>query len=418
VTFAGAVTEERLYELYADADVVSMPSRYESFGLVLVEGMMFGKPVVGCAVGGMCEIVEPGANGYLAVPGDAASLADCLERLIESEELRAAFGQRSRVLYEQKYALPIVVENTLRYYREVSERHKSAPPAAVGMAARLAEVIAEAVGVPPEAAARAAARLLDSSCFPVDHLMQVRKLWQLPPEEFLKGLYPLLLKREIDTEGQRHFLKGLRGGMPRGEVVRHLALSDEARAAGLLTAWLGESPAPPRGSLLRRVYRRGRRILGKIARRLGLRRGASAASAGEGVRMNFQPVPEAPRGRFARLRSLLSPKRAVRYVKRLILLPWNFQKVYDEQVGRKVDDTRKELRELIERHALRITERMETATSELTKELTKDMRQLRYRFAEFYGALVEELRRQADRLDELAAALQQPVGQQPRGRAA
>src|SRR5262249_56588207 len=94
VTFAGLVSEERLYRLYATADVVCLPSRYESFGLVLVEGMMFGKPVVGCAVGGMCEIVEPGDNGLLAVPGDAASLAECLERLIESEALRREFGRR------------------------------------------------------------------------------------------------------------------------------------------------------------------------------------------------------------------------------------------------------------------------------------------------------------------------------------
>src|SRR5207253_547919 len=85
VRFAGAVSEEALYQAYADAEVVCMPSRYESFGLVLVEAMVFGKPVVGCAVGGMCEIVEPGRNGFLAVPGDAASLIDCLERLIESE---------------------------------------------------------------------------------------------------------------------------------------------------------------------------------------------------------------------------------------------------------------------------------------------------------------------------------------------
>ena len=62
------------------------------------------------------------------------------------ESLRREFGSRSRELYEVHYALPIVVENTLRYYREVSARHKAAAPQTVGgeVAARLAEVIAEA----------------------------------------------------------------------------------------------------------------------------------------------------------------------------------------------------------------------------------------------------------------------------------
>jgi len=204
-----------LYQCYADADIVCMPSRYESFGLVLVEGMVFGKPVVGCAVGGMCELVEPGANGFLAVPGDVLSLVDCLERLIESESLRRACGRHSRELYEQKYAMLIVVENTLRYYREVSVRHKAAQSPTAGgapVAERLAAVLREASGVAADRAARAAARLLDRAHFPVDYLIALQKLWHLPSEDFLQGLYPLLLKRDADAEALRHQLKNLQAG--------------------------------------------------------------------------------------------------------------------------------------------------------------------------------------------------------------
>src|SRR5439155_16719110 len=104
VKFAGQVSEDELYRHYADADVVCLPSRFESFGLVLVEAMMFGKPVVASAVGGMREIVEAEGNGLLAEPANAASLAGCLRRLVASEALRREFGTRSRQLYEQKFS--------------------------------------------------------------------------------------------------------------------------------------------------------------------------------------------------------------------------------------------------------------------------------------------------------------------------
>ena len=73
VRFTGQVSEEELWRLYAQCDVFCAPSRFESFGLVLVEAMMFGKPVVGCNSGGTSEIVEDGITGLLAQPGDAGS---------------------------------------------------------------------------------------------------------------------------------------------------------------------------------------------------------------------------------------------------------------------------------------------------------------------------------------------------------
>lgn len=59
------------------------PSRFESFGLVHLEAMMFGKPVVGCRIGGMKEVVQHDATGLLAEPGDADSLSNALRRLLE-----------------------------------------------------------------------------------------------------------------------------------------------------------------------------------------------------------------------------------------------------------------------------------------------------------------------------------------------
>ena len=72
VRFTGGVSEDELYQLYCECDVFCLPSRYESFGLVLLEAMMFGKPVVAVKIGGMQEIVEADGNGFLAEPESAA----------------------------------------------------------------------------------------------------------------------------------------------------------------------------------------------------------------------------------------------------------------------------------------------------------------------------------------------------------
>lgn len=104
VLLLGRVDDDRLWRLYAGADLVCVPSRYESFGQVLIEAMMFGKPIVASAVGGIPSVVEEGGNALLAAPGDPDQLARCLRKLISSPELRNTFGGRSRKLYEERYS--------------------------------------------------------------------------------------------------------------------------------------------------------------------------------------------------------------------------------------------------------------------------------------------------------------------------
>jgi glycosyltransferase involved in cell wall biosynthesis/GT2 family glycosyltransferase len=107
VTFHREVSDESLRGFYRACDVLVVPSRYESFGLVLVEGMMHGKAVVGCRAGGMVEIVEDGTTGLLAEPNDAASLEACLIRLIEDAALRERIAAGARKRYVEKFtAMP------------------------------------------------------------------------------------------------------------------------------------------------------------------------------------------------------------------------------------------------------------------------------------------------------------------------
>ncbi len=103
VVFHGEVSEARLRGFYRVCDIFVAPSRFESFGLILVEAMMFGKPVIGCRAGGMTEVAAEGVTGLLAEPGDASSLEACLTRLIDDADLRTRMGAAGRRRYETNF---------------------------------------------------------------------------------------------------------------------------------------------------------------------------------------------------------------------------------------------------------------------------------------------------------------------------
>jgi glycosyltransferase involved in cell wall biosynthesis len=161
VRFAGAVGDDELNELYRGADVVCVPSRYESHGIVLVEAMMFGKPVVACDAGGVPEVVENGSNALLAMPGDPVSLAAALRRLLDDRELRRRFGARSRAIYEERFDADVVATAMEGFLGRVGAAHARAPAAARDLPDELAGVVEEVLGWDRDTARRTAAELLD-----------------------------------------------------------------------------------------------------------------------------------------------------------------------------------------------------------------------------------------------------------------
>lgn len=122
VVFTGILDDVEVARRYASCDVFVAPSRFESFGLILVEAMMFGKPVVGSDTGGMRHIVDDGVEGYLVPPGDAVALRRALDRLIRSPELRERMGQRALERYERDFRAVRMVETMEAYYRSLPNR--------------------------------------------------------------------------------------------------------------------------------------------------------------------------------------------------------------------------------------------------------------------------------------------------------
>jgi D-inositol-3-phosphate glycosyltransferase len=96
VNFVGAVDHEQLPLYYNAADVCVVPSHYESFGLVAVEAMASGVPVVASRVGGLTGTVKDGETGYLIPWLCPEPFAERIELLLENEPLRLGLGEAAR----------------------------------------------------------------------------------------------------------------------------------------------------------------------------------------------------------------------------------------------------------------------------------------------------------------------------------
>ncbi len=96
--------QEDLPAFYGAMDVFVMPSRYELFGIVMLEAMACGVPVVATRFGGPAEVIEDGADGLLVDPTDISALAGALRALLLDADRRAALGRRGRAKVEQEYS--------------------------------------------------------------------------------------------------------------------------------------------------------------------------------------------------------------------------------------------------------------------------------------------------------------------------
>jgi phosphatidylinositol alpha-mannosyltransferase len=119
VVFAGAVPADELPRWYASAHVVVSPAlKNESFGIVLLEAMAAGKPIVASDIPGYHAVIASEEDGVLVPPGDARALAQALARLLEDPARRLALAARGRARAE-RFGWPTVAERLEDYYREV-----------------------------------------------------------------------------------------------------------------------------------------------------------------------------------------------------------------------------------------------------------------------------------------------------------
>lgn len=118
VIFLGKRSQDSLPYYYSAADVLVMPSLYESFGMVALEAMACGTPVVASRVGGLAYLVQDGVTGFHVPDGNARALCDTLERLVQDETLRRRMG-RQAAEYARGYAWEKIAPRIVDIYQEL-----------------------------------------------------------------------------------------------------------------------------------------------------------------------------------------------------------------------------------------------------------------------------------------------------------
>lgn len=120
----GSQPQNRLPVFYSAADVVHVPSRYESFGLVAVEAMACATPVIASRAGGLRFTVEEGRTGFLAPVGDCAAHADRIMQVLSDRDLRRSLG-RTAHLSVQRFSWPAVASLVRHVYLRLAEGHRA-----------------------------------------------------------------------------------------------------------------------------------------------------------------------------------------------------------------------------------------------------------------------------------------------------
>ena len=119
VQFTGWLTPEEVARWYQTADILVVPSWYEPFGMVILEGMLYGLAIAASSIGGPAEILEHERTGILFPAKDAVALGGAILKLIENPELRSRIAESAGCEVRKKWLWPQIVSKMEAVYSEL-----------------------------------------------------------------------------------------------------------------------------------------------------------------------------------------------------------------------------------------------------------------------------------------------------------
>ena len=119
VEYLGPRYGEDKYEIFMKSDILAFPTKKEAFGLVLLEAMAAGLPIVSTNEGGIPEIVNDGITGFIVDKQNPVQLAEKIEYLILNTEQARKMGQAGRAMFELKYTLKKFYGNLMHIFDDV-----------------------------------------------------------------------------------------------------------------------------------------------------------------------------------------------------------------------------------------------------------------------------------------------------------
>ena len=125
VIFLGSLpaASSELQFSYSNCEIFALPSKGEGFGLVFLEAMAFGKPVVGGAHGGTLDVIQDGITGFLVSHGNVDQLANALTNLLTNDQLRNEMGERARERVRTQYLFGNFASELERVLRSPAEKN-------------------------------------------------------------------------------------------------------------------------------------------------------------------------------------------------------------------------------------------------------------------------------------------------------
>ena len=111
IIFGGSIKACEVFDYVRGACLIIVPSLFEAFGMVVIESLSMGTPVIGSNTGGIAEIIKQGYNGFLFTPGNAGELADKIEGILVNLSLRESLSANAKLDFELRFSSKAYLNN-------------------------------------------------------------------------------------------------------------------------------------------------------------------------------------------------------------------------------------------------------------------------------------------------------------------